>query len=317
MNLRSYLFPALLALILHSVILSALFYSWFGYAEDEKQLVPRHVKAQIVDIKSQLKAQQQDMQAEARRKEEARRQAERKEEARKKEARKKEALKQAEAKKKEDARKQAEAKRKAENKKKADALKKQEALKQEALKKEAARKKAEALKKDAQKKEALKQEALQKKQQDEARRKAEAQQEAERKSEQQRVERELQEQKRRESELAAAMAAEEREMQALANQQATAGYLEYIASEIESNWSRPPSARNGMKVVLSLHLLPTGEVDNVYVVESSGDSHFDDSAIRAVKRVGRFTELQKMDPILFDRNFRKLSLEYKPSDLRR
>lgn len=317
MNLRSYLFPALLALILHSVILSALFYSWFGYAEDEKQLVPRHVKAQIVDIKSQLKAQQQDKQAEARRKEEARRQAERKEEARKKEARKKEALKQAEAKKKEDARKQAEAKRKAENKKKADALKKQEALKQEALKKEAARKKAEALKKDALKKEALKQEALKKKQQDEARRKAEAQQEAERKSEQQRVERELQEQKRRESELAAAMAAEEREMQALANQQATAGYLEYIASEIENNWSRPPSARNGMKVVLSLHLLPTGEVDNVYVVEGSGDSHFDDSAIRAVKRVGRFTELQKMDPILFDRNFRKLTLEYKPSDLRR
>jgi colicin import membrane protein len=68
---------------------------------------------------------------------------------------------------------------------------------------------------------------------------------------------------------------------------------------------------------LSLHLLPTGEVDNVYVVQSSGDSHFDDSAIRAVKRVGRFPELQKMDPVLFDRNFRKLNLEYKPSDLRR
>jgi len=315
-NFRSYLFPALLALILHSVILSALFYSWFGYAEDEKHLVPRHVKAQIVDLKSQLKSQQQEKQAEAKRKEEARKQAARKEdtlkekarkeEARKEEARKQEALKQAQAKKKAEERKQADAKRKAEAKKKADILKK-EALKQEALKKEAARKKAEA----------VKQEALKKKQQEDARRKAEAEKQAERKREAQRLEREQQDQKRREAELAAALAAEESEMQALAEQQATAGYLEYIASEIENNWSRPPSARNGMKVVLSLHLLPTGEVDNVYVVQSSGESHFDDSAIRAVKRVGQFTELQKMDPVLFDRNFRKLTLEYKPSDLRR
>lgn len=305
MNLRSYLFPALLALLLHAVILSALFYSWLGYAEDKKHLTPRHVKAQIVDLKSQLQAQQRDKQAEAKKKESARQQAE----ARKQEDRKKEQLKeQARQKQKEEqARKKAQAQKQAAAKKKDEARKKAEALK-----KEAARKKAEALKQQQA------EQAAKEKQQEEARRKAQAQKEAERKqAEQQRIERERQAQQQRDADLAAALAAEEQEMQALQDQQATAGYLEYIASEIENNWRRPPSARNGMTVVLSLHLLPTGEVDNVYVVKGSGDSHFDESAIRAVKRVGRFSELQKMDPTLFDRNFRKLTLEYNPSDLRR
>lgn len=305
MNLRSYLFPALLALLLHAVILSALFYSWLGYAEDKKHLTPRHVKAQIVDLKSQLQAQQRDKQAEAKKKESARQQAE----ARKQEDRKKEQLKeQARQKQKEEqARKKAQAQKQAAAKKKDEARKKAEALK-----KEAARKKAEALKQQQA------EQAAKEKQQEDARRKAQAQKEAERKqAEQQRIERERQAQQQRDADLAAALAAEEQEMQALQDQQATAGYLEYIASEIENNWRRPPSARNGMTVVLSLHLLPTGEVDNVYVVKGSGDSHFDESAIRAVKRVGRFSELQKMDPTLFDRNFRKLTLEYNPSDLRR
>ncbi|MDX2422542.1 MAG: cell envelope integrity protein TolA [Amphritea sp.] len=305
MNLRSYLFPALLALLLHAVILSALFYSWLGYAEDKKHLTPRHVKAQIVDLKSQLQAQQRDKQAEAKKKESARQQAE----ARKQEDRKKEQLKeQARQKQKEEqARKKAQAQKQAAAKKKDEARKKAEALK-----KEAARKKAEALKQQQA------EQAAKEKQQEEARRKAQAQKEAERKqAEQQRIERERQAQQQRDADLAAALAAEEQEMQAIQDQQATKGYVKYIATEIENNWRRPPSARNGMTVVLSLHLLPTGEVDNVYVVKGSGDSHFDESAIRAVKRVGRFSELQKMDPTLFDRNFRKLTLEYNPSDLRR
>lgn len=310
MNLRSYLFPALLALLLHAVILSALFYSWLGYAEDKKHLTPRHVKAQIVDLKSQLQAQQRDKQAEAKKKESARQQAE----ARKQEDRKKEQLKeQARQKQKEEqARKKAQAQKQAAAKKKDEARKKAEALKKEALKKEAARKKAEALKQQQA------EQAAKEKQQEDARRKAQAQKEAERKqAEQQRIERERQAQQQRDADLAAALAAEEQEIQALQDQQATKGYVKYIATEIENNWRRPPSARNGMTVVLSLHLLPTGEVDNVYVVKGSGDSHFDESAIRAVKRVGRFSELQKMDPTLFDRNFRKLTLEYNPSDLRR
>ncbi|WP_164549094.1 cell envelope integrity protein TolA [Amphritea opalescens] len=306
MNLRSYLFPTLLALVLHAVILSALFYSWLGYAEDKKHLTPRHVKAQIVDLKSQLQAQQRDKQAEAKKKESARQQVEdRKQEAREKAARKKEQARQKQ--------KEEQALKKAQAEKKAAAKKRDEAKKKaEALKKETARKKAEALKQQKA------EQAVKEKQQEEARRQAQAQKEAERKkAEQQRIVRERKAQQQREADLAAALAAEEQEMQALQDQQATAGYLEYIAAEIESNWRRPPSARNGMTVVLSLHLLPTGEVDNVYVVNGSGDSHFDESAIRAVKRVGRFSELQKMDPILFDRNFRKLTLEYNPSDLRR
>lgn len=304
MNLRSYLLPTLLALILHGVILSALFYSWLGYAEEEKHLTPRHVKAQIVDIKSQLQARQRDEQAAAKKKADARKLADaRKKEALKKEQQKKEALKQKQRKQ-EAAKKEQQAREKAQAVKQAEAKKKAEALKQDA-----ARKQAEALKKE---------QAAKQKQEEEMRRQAKAKKDAERKrAEQQRIAREQQAQQRRDAELAAALAAEEQEMQALQDKQTTAGYLDYIAAEIESNWRRPPSARNGMTVLLSLHLLPTGEVDNVYVAKSSGDSHFDESAIRAVQRVGQFSELQNMDPMLFDRNFRKLNLNYNPTDLRR
>ncbi|GGK61131.1 cell envelope integrity protein TolA [Amphritea balenae] len=305
MNFRSYLLPTLLALILHSVIFSALFYSWFGYAEDQRQLTPRHVKAQIVDIKTQLKAQQQKKQAEARKKEDARKQeAQKKAEARKKaDAKKKEdARKKAEARKKEDARKKAEASKKAAAKKKEDAR-----IKAEAKKKAEARKKAEAQKKAAAQK---KQEALKKAE-------AEKKEAARLQAEKDRKEQERKEQARRDAELDAQLAAEEQELQAEADQQSVAGYRDYIANEIERNWRRPPSARNGMKVLLALHLLPTGEVDNVYIVTSSGNGHFDESAIRAVKRVGRFSELQKMESVLFDRYYRKFNLEFIPTDLRR
>lgn len=307
MNLRSYLLPAFLALILHLVILSGLFYSWLGYAEDQRHLTPRHVKAQIVDLKSKAQAQQREQQVEAQKKAVARKQAEaRKQEQIKQAEQKKQALKQA-AQKKRQAEKKAQALKQAEIKKKAEAKQKAERLK-----KQAAEQKAAALKKQQA------EQAAQKKQQEIARRQVEAKQEAARKqAEQQRITRERQAQQRRDAALSAALAAEEQEMQTLQNQQAVAGYVDYIGKEIEKNWSRPPSARNGMRVVLSLHLLPTGEVDNVYVVKSSGDNYFDESAIRAVRRVERFTELQSLDPILFDKNFRKLTLEYNPSDLRR
>ena len=105
-------------------------------------------------------------------------------------------------------------------------------------------------------------------------------------------------------------------LEAQQSEQVAQSYVDVMAQRIENNWSRPPSARTGMQVVLALQLVPTGEVVNVTVVESSGNAAFDRSAEQAVKRVERFEEVQEMPPQVFERHFRQLRLVFKPEDLR-
>ncbi len=95
--------------------------------------------------------------------------------------------------------------------------------------------------------------------------------------------------------------------------------LQYVASmqaAIVSNWSRPPSARRNMQVLLTIRLVPNGDVVSVNVKDSAGDLAFDRSAELAVQKVGRFTGLQGMPRRLFEKNFRQLDIRFKPEDLR-
>ena len=89
-----------------------------------------------------------------------------------------------------------------------------------------------------------------------------------------------------------------------------------IQAAVVNRWTRPPSARNGMVAVLSIQLVPTGEVVGVGVLESSGNSAFDRSAMTAVERVARFPEVAKLDNRLFESSFRRFQLVFKPGDLR-
>jgi len=89
-----------------------------------------------------------------------------------------------------------------------------------------------------------------------------------------------------------------------------------IQAAVIGRWTRPPSARNGMVSILSIQLIPTGEVVGVGVVQSSGNTAFDRSAMTAVERVGRFPEVTKLDSRTFEANFRRFQLVFKPEDLR-
>lgn len=194
-----------------------------------------------------------------------------------------------------DAKRKKEAQRRAQEKKKQASLKSKQA-KQKAIDK--AKSKAEKLKRQKQ----LEQELLQR----------EAAEEKER-LEQERVE---QERVEREDAFSQAMANEEAQLQEQQDIEQAQSYIGVIAALIEQNWSRPPSARRGMKCELSIQLIPTGEVINVNVVSSSGSSAFDRSAEQAVKKAGRFDVLKDVDPVMFDRYFRQLRLRFDPQDLR-
>lgn len=154
--------------------------------------------------------------------------------------------------------------------------------------------------------------AEQKKQEDEHKRKQAD--EAQRKKQQEEARKQ-----REKNELARAMAAEDNAMAAERDQEAVASFAGLIQRDIQNNWSRPPSARIGMHVVLLIQLIPSGDVINVSVLKSSGNDAFDQSAENAVRRVGKFAYLKELSdktPAVFERNFRRLQLDFSPEDLR-
>jgi TonB family protein len=89
-----------------------------------------------------------------------------------------------------------------------------------------------------------------------------------------------------------------------------------MQARITQNWRRPPSARNGMEVLLIISLVPTGEVVGISLSSSSGSTAFDRSAIAAVERVARFPEVTVLSISDFERYFRRFPLRFKPEDLR-
>jgi len=130
-------------------------------------------------------------------------------------------------------------------------------------------------------------------------------------AEQQERQRQQELQRQRQQEAAEAAAAEAARTEYELVQSATA----LIQQVVQENWSRPPSARNGMRAVLQIRMLPTGELVDATITQSSGDPAFDRSAETAVIRAAPFSELQDLPINVFNANFRSLSLILEPEDL--
>jgi colicin import membrane protein len=100
-----------------------------------------------------------------------------------------------------------------------------------------------------------------------------------------------------------------------ADAELASSYRQGIYLAIVANWSRPPSARNGMEAKLQVELVPTGEVVAVILLNGSGNLAFDRSAEAAVRKARRF-EVPK-ESAMFERYFRRFSVLFKPEDLLR
>jgi len=117
-----------------------------------------------------------------------------------------------------------------------------------------------------------------------------------------------------EEDLALAMVVEANMRKAVTDDEKAMAYVAQIQREIIQNWSRPPSARNGMETLLRVHLVPTGEIVDVKIIEGSGNDAFDRSAILAVRKSERF--VVPTDTLRFERDFREFTVLFKPDDLR-
>jgi len=146
-----------------------------------------------------------------------------------------------------------------------------------------------------------------------------AEQEAQKKAEQQRrtlEEKQRQDELQRQRRQAEQLRQQQAQATAEADRKSANSYLQVIQKRLSQQWSRPASARSGMETIIELRLVPTGHIAGVRVVESSGDEAFDRSVENAVGKAAPFTELQGMEPRVFNQYFRTVKVSFNPEDLR-
>ncbi|KGK83051.1 MULTISPECIES: cell envelope integrity protein TolA [Pseudomonas] len=322
---ESYFWPVVLAVGLHVIIFGLLFVS-FAMTPDLPPSKPI-VQATLYQLKSQSQATTQTNQKIAG---EAKKTAAKQYETEQMEQRKVEQQKQAAAKAAEQ--KKAEQARKAEAEKAAAAKKAAEAKKADEAKKVEQQKQADIAKKkaaeEAKKKAA---EEAKKKAAEEAKKKAAAEQAKKKAAEDAKKKAAAEAAKKKAAAEAARKAAEEKKAQALAEllsdtterQQALAdsqgdqvagNFDDLIRLRAAEGWTRPPSARNNMSVQLQVNMLPDGTITGVSVARSSGDVPFDNSAVAAVRNIGRLTEMQGLSPQDFQ-PYRSFKMTFTPEDL--
>lgn len=120
----------------------------------------------------------------------------------------------------------------------------------------------------------------------------------------------------KEAEFAETLAREQMLLNTQEDQRVANSYMQLIQQRLSENWSRPPSARLGMEVVVELNLVPTGRIVGVTIVKSSNDMAFDRAAEQAALKVEQLTELQNLPGRIFEKYFRKVVVIFSPEDLR-
>lgn len=158
----------------------------------------------------------------------------------------------------------------------------------------------------AEKKHKQEQARLAKKQRDEAKRKAAA--EKKRRQEVAKKKRE-QEKRRREKEMQRQLAAEETERKELEMQGEINRHIAIITAKVQRSWITPAFNVKGLKCIVRVNLIPSGDVVGVKIIQSSGNAVFDRSVETAVRKASPLP-LPK-DPLVMTR-MREINFEFRP-----
>lgn len=85
-----------------------------------------------------------------------------------------------------------------------------------------------------------------------------------------------------------------------------------INQKIKNEWKRPINVDGKLETVMTITVLPGGEVRSVLIKQSSGNAAFDASAEEAVRRASPLPV--PADAALFNEFFRVISLKFKPEE---
>ena len=119
-----------------------------------------------------------------------------------------------------------------------------------------------------------------------------------------------QEKRQRENEENLKIAAAQEAENARIARKASVDAAALIKRKVTQNWNRPGSVSGNMKCKIKIGLIPSGDVMSAAVVESSGNSLFDDSAVRAVYKASPLPVPK--DPNVF-KQFRNFTFVFAPN----
>ena len=89
-------------------------------------------------------------------------------------------------------------------------------------------------------------------------------------------------------------------------------FSQKIISTIENAWMKPRNIPEGLVANLRLHVLSTGRISKVDLIKSSGNIRFDNSALQAVRRVATLNFFKEIPASLYNKNFKKIAVSFKP-----
>ena len=90
-------------------------------------------------------------------------------------------------------------------------------------------------------------------------------------------------------------------------------YSQKIIKTIENAWMKPRNIPEGLVANLRLHIQSTGRISKVYLIKSSGNIRFDNSALQAVRRVETLNFFNEIPSSLYKKEFKKIAVSFKPS----
>ena len=90
-------------------------------------------------------------------------------------------------------------------------------------------------------------------------------------------------------------------------------YSQKIINTIENAWMKPRNIPEGLVANLRLHIQLTGRISKVYLIKSSGNIRFDNSALQAVRRVETLNFFNEIPSSLYKKEFKKIAVSFKPS----
>ena len=90
-------------------------------------------------------------------------------------------------------------------------------------------------------------------------------------------------------------------------------YSQKIIKTIENAWMKPRNIPEGLIANLRLHIQSTGRISKVYLIKSSGNIRFDNSALQAVRRVETLNFFNEIPSSLYKKEFQRIAVSFKPS----
>ena len=90
-------------------------------------------------------------------------------------------------------------------------------------------------------------------------------------------------------------------------------YSQKIINTIENAWMKPRNIPEGLVANLRLHIQSTGRISKVYLIKSSGNIRFDNSALQDVRRVETLNFFNEIPSSLYKKEFKKIAVSFKPS----